>query len=171
MNGLSCEKGLETSTFVGVAVEPLSVIWDRPIWKAQALDRSLPMAGDIADPQRAEGRWSRLHRGLATSRPWLLQEAGGILGQDIAIPPESRELCRSVNPRTVGCAWRCASRLLGSKRAWFPVVPICAWSLWRSLVSPPFLCPRLEPCWSAPTLPLTAPIASKPSTLAVPLSG
>ena len=28
--------------FVGVAVEPPSVIWDRPIWKAQALDRSLP---------------------------------------------------------------------------------------------------------------------------------
>ena len=26
----------------GGAVEPLSVIWDRPIWKAQALDRSPP---------------------------------------------------------------------------------------------------------------------------------
>ena len=130
--------------FIGVAVEPLSVIWDRPIWKAQALDRSLPLAGDIAEPPQAEARWSRLDRGLTTSRPWLLQEAGGILSQDIAIPPESRELCRSVNPRTVGCAWRCASRLLGSKRAWFPVVPICAWSFWRSLSSPPFLCPRFE---------------------------
>ena len=116
-----------------MAVEPLSVIWDRPMWTAQALDRSLPLAGDFADPQRAEGRWSRLNRGLTTSRPWLLQEAGGILGQDIANPLESRELCRSVNPRTLGCAWRDASRLLGSKRAWFPVVPIGAWSLWRSL--------------------------------------
>ena len=109
-----------------MAVEPLSVIWDRPIWKAQALDRSLPLAGDIAEPPQAEARWSRLDRGLATSRPWLLQEAGGILGQDIAIPLESRELCRSVNPRTLGCAWRDASRLLGSKRARFPVVPIGA---------------------------------------------
>ena len=120
-----------------MALEPLSVIWDRPIWKAQALDRSLPLAGDIADPQRAEGRWSRLNRGLTTSRPWLLQEAGGILGQDIAIPLESRELCRSVNPRTLGCAWRDASRLLGSKRARFPVVPIGAWFPWRLLSPPP----------------------------------
>ena len=31
-------------------------------------------------------------RGLATSWPWLLQEAGGILSLDVAIPLESREL-------------------------------------------------------------------------------
>ena len=119
-------KVLPVPFFIGVALEPLSVIWDRPIWKAQALDRSLPLAGDIAESPQAEARWSRLDRGLATSRPWLLQEAGGILGQDIAIPLESRELCRSENPRTLGCAWRDASRLLGSKRARFPVVPIGA---------------------------------------------
>ena len=156
---------------IGVAVEPLSVIWVRPIWKAQALDRSLPLAGDIAEPPQAEARWSRLDRGLATSRPWLLQEAGGILGQDVAIPPESRELCRSENPRTLGCAWRDASRLLGSKRARFPLGSIGAWFLRRSLASPPLLCPRLETCWSAAPCPSPPPDSSKPSTLAVPLSG
>ena len=31
-------------------------------------------------------------RGLATSRPWLLQEAGGILSQDVTSHLESREL-------------------------------------------------------------------------------
>ena len=30
--------------------------------------------GDFADPRQAEERWSRLNRGLASSRPWLLQE-------------------------------------------------------------------------------------------------
>ena len=62
-----------------IFVEPLSVIWDRPIWKAQALDRSLPCGGDIAKPRQADARCSRLNRGLATSLPWLLQEAGGLL--------------------------------------------------------------------------------------------
>ena len=64
----------------GGAVEPLSVIWDRPIWKAQALDRSLPCRRDIAGRRQAEARWSRLNRGLATSLPWSLREADGLLG-------------------------------------------------------------------------------------------
>ena len=51
--------------------------------------------GDFAEPRQADARWSRLDRGLATSRPWLLQEAGGILSLDMASPLESRELCRS----------------------------------------------------------------------------
>ena len=29
--------------------------------------------GDFADHRQAEDRWSRLNRGLASSRPWLLQ--------------------------------------------------------------------------------------------------
>ena len=48
--------------------------------------------GDFADPQQAESRWSFLNRCLASSRPWLLQEAGGILSQDVTSHLESREL-------------------------------------------------------------------------------
>ena len=76
-----------------MAVEPPSVIWDRPIWKAQALDRSPPLKGEtslnLGKPKNG-GHVS--DRGLATSRPWLLQEAGGVLNQNITSPLESREL-------------------------------------------------------------------------------
>ena len=56
--------------------------------------------GDFAEPRQAEARWSRLDRGPVTSRPWLLQEAGGILSQDVTVPLESRELL-PVLPRIV----------------------------------------------------------------------
>ena len=42
--------------------------------------------GDFAEHRQADARWSRLDRGLATSRPWLLQEAGGILSQYVTSP-------------------------------------------------------------------------------------
>ena len=48
--------------------------------------------GDLAETRQAERRWSFLNRCLVSSRPWLLQEAGGILSQDVTKPLESREL-------------------------------------------------------------------------------
>ena len=47
--------------------------------------------GDFAGPRQAEERWSRLDRRPVTSRPWLLQEAGGILSLDVTVPLESQK--------------------------------------------------------------------------------
>ena len=41
--------------------------------------------GDFAGPRQAEERWPRLDSGLATSSPWLPQEADDILSEVVTI--------------------------------------------------------------------------------------
>ena len=41
--------------------------------------------GDFAEPRQAEERWPRLDSGLATSSPWLPQEADGILSEVVTV--------------------------------------------------------------------------------------
>ena len=77
----------------GSSLEPLSFIWDGPSGKPRPWTGVPPYrVADFAEPRQAEVRCTFLNRGFTPSRPWLLQEAGGILSQDCAIPLESREL-------------------------------------------------------------------------------
>ena len=58
--------------------------------------------------------------GLATSWPWLLQEAGGLLSLDVAIPPEPGELL-PVLPYSVQGIW-------DSSTGTYSILTWCLWA-------------------------------------------